>query len=405
MLYKKDFMKIFKIKRFMLLLLVFLMQLVFIPSPKANAYSNPATVPLGTVSNFAALAHTAVSSPIAGTKLKNGDLGIDAGCTGFPAPCTTPGVGGTVINGVIHNEDGTASKGHTDATAAVSNMSGRSSNQTIAAGLLNGLTLPQGVYTVPAAAIANLTGDLILTGDENSVFIFHVTSTLVTTGGSRVLLRGGVTPCNVYWKVDTSATFNDDTTFEGTVIAGDSVTFPGGVATLDGRVIAQTGAITFNNTTVNTPTCASNRNQSGVSKNTFTEDTRCLDTTPAAPQWAYRYSADGGVNLVWSAMGGTQVDIEIANDKGEYVYKYDKVPNVGHMFLPNVSLSQLIRIRVLNECEYGDWLIAGNQVGLPNTGLGPKDSNILWYIPVSVILGASALLILTRKKHKFSSGH
>lgn len=82
-----------------------------------------------------------------------------------------------------------------------------------------------------------------------------MTSTLITDNGSRVLLTGGVQPCNVFWKVDSSATFNGTTSFVGTVIASASITFPAGGATLDGRAIAQTAAITFNNTTVNNSTC------------------------------------------------------------------------------------------------------------------------------------------------------
>lgn len=248
-------MKIFNKKKFITLLLIVLMQLIFIPIPEAYAYSNPAAVPLGTVSNFAVLAATAVSSPLLGTVLNNGDLGINAGCTDFPAPCTTPGTKGTVSGGVIHNEDGVATTGQSDATDAVTNMVERSSNETLAT-QLGGQTLTQGVYTVGEDDTSNLTGNLTLSGDANSVFIFHMTSTLVTSAGSKVLLTGGVQSCNVFWKVDSSATFNDTTTFEGTVLAQASVTFPGGGATLNGRAVAQTGAITFNNTTVNNSSCA-----------------------------------------------------------------------------------------------------------------------------------------------------
>ncbi|GEM_PF-3511324 len=241
-------------KKFIALLLLVLMQFIFIPVPKAHAYSNPATVPLLTATNFAALAATAVSSPLLGTVLNNGDLGINAGCTDFPAPCTTPGTKGTVIGGVIHNEDGVATTGQTDASAAVTNIGGRTADTTLLA-QLGGQSLTQGVYEVPAAA-TNLTGDLTLNGDANSVFIFHLTSTLITDSGSRVVLGAGVQPCNVFWKVDSSATFNGTTKFVGTVLAHTSVTFPGGGATLNGRVIAQTGAITFNNTTINKSSCS-----------------------------------------------------------------------------------------------------------------------------------------------------
>src|ERR1035437_4935490 len=102
-------------------LLIVVMQFFFIlPVPQAyayTAYSNPATVPLGTVSNFAALAATTITAASA-TVLNNGDLGTNADCTNFPVPCASPGFG-TINNGVIHKGDGTATTGQNDATAAV----------------------------------------------------------------------------------------------------------------------------------------------------------------------------------------------------------------------------------------------------------------------------------------------
>lgn len=124
-------MKIFKNMKFIAILTIILSLLSFAPAQKAYAYSNPATVPLGTVSNFAALAHTTVTSPIAGTILNNGDMGTDADCTGFPSPCLSPGTA-IINNGVIQQANGVATTGQTNATAAVTNIGGRSSNETLA---------------------------------------------------------------------------------------------------------------------------------------------------------------------------------------------------------------------------------------------------------------------------------
>ena len=237
------------------IILVVVLSILSVPM-HVEAYTNPAAVPLGTVANFAALAATAVSSPLGGTALHGGDLGITGvGCTNFPVPCSTPGVGGTVIGGAIQNNNGVATTAETDATAAVTNLNTRGANTTIPSGLLDGLNLAQGVYDVPAAVTANLTNDLTLTGDANSIFIFRLASTFVTAGTSRVLLNG-VQSCNVYWTVGSSATFNGTTTMVGTVFAANSITFPGGGANVDGRVIAQTAAITFNDTTITRPLCS-----------------------------------------------------------------------------------------------------------------------------------------------------
>lgn len=90
-------------------------------------------------------------------------------------------------------------------------------------------------------------------------------------------------------------------------------------------------------------------------ENTFHKDTRCLDTTPPTPAWAYRYPADGGLLANWSAEGGSEVDIEVSNGAGEWEYKYYGLSNDGHEVLPNVAMSQLYRIRTVNGCKSSDW--------------------------------------------------
>ena len=240
--------------KFIALLLIVLMQFILMPLPKVHAYSNPTTVPLLTVKNFAALAASTVTSPTGPTVLNNGDLGTNGVCTNFIAPCTGP-INGTINNGTIQLANTAATTGQTDATAAVTNANGRVADTTIAGGLLNGLTLTQGVYDVPFA-VTNLTGDLTLNGDANSVFIFRAASSLITAGTSRVLLTGGAQACNVFWTVGSQATFDGTTQFVGTVFAQSSIDFTAGGATLNGRAIAQTAAITFRNTTVNNSVCA-----------------------------------------------------------------------------------------------------------------------------------------------------
>ena len=109
-----------------------------------------------------------------------------------------------------------------------------------------------------------------------------------------------------------------------------------------------------------TPTPESTPSYGGdkeIKENTFHPDRRCLAVRPQAPQWAIKVPAIGGVELLWSAMGGSKVDIEITNGRGEYEYKYVLVDNNGHKFLPSVAMSQLVRVRVYNVCKYGPFLI------------------------------------------------
>ena len=422
------------------------MQFAFLPTPIAHAYSNPGTVTLGTVSNFAALAKTSITSPTGPTVLNNGDLGIASPgtCTDFASPCSAPNANGTINSGAIQFQNGVATTGQTDATAAVTDIGGRSANATLLA-QLGGQTLTQGVYDVPAAA-TNLTGDLTLNGDANSVFILHLTSTLITDGGSRVLLTGGAQACNVFWKVDSSATFNGTTTMVGTVLASASITFPGGGATLTGRAIAQTAAITFRNTTVNnsscaaptptptpTPTSSSSSSSSGSggssSSGGSSGTTVCptIASTIVEPSIieSRRVDADS-IFISWGPYSGTdKFIVQYGSENGKWPYSTNVT---GFSTTINgLPSNQPIWFRVAarNDCTVGIYggsklvgqiqtvnsnvLGASTNIGLPNTGIGPKNynsqkKNIPWHIPAGLV-AISTVLVLIQRKYRCSSRH
>jgi hypothetical protein len=119
---------------------------------------------------------------------------------------------------------------------------------------LGGQTLVSGVYTGGALA---LTGTLTLDGqgDPNAVFIFQAASSLTTASGSRVSLTGGLTACNVYWKVGSSATLGTGSTFVGTILALTSITATTG-AVIQGRLLARNGAVTLDTNTITRSACA-----------------------------------------------------------------------------------------------------------------------------------------------------
>ncbi|MEX2144487.1 MAG: ice-binding family protein [Anaerolineales bacterium] len=253
-----------KLKNSYVRIAIILLMVLSLVGPSFNAfasplaYANPDPVNLKTVENFLALAATTVTSPSGPTTLNGGDLGTNADCTDFPTPCDPPNANATINGGTIHRADGVATTGQTDATAVVGNLNGRTMDQAIVAGGLNSITLARGVYDVASVGGGgdDLTGDLTLNGGPNAIFIFRFNDTFITSGTARVLLTGGVQACNVYWTSASGVTFVGSTEMVGTVFAQSSVTFPGGGAVLDGRVIAQTAAITFNNTTINNAPCA-----------------------------------------------------------------------------------------------------------------------------------------------------
>jgi hypothetical protein len=198
-----------------------------------------AQVDLGTALSFAVLGGTTVTST--GQSTINGDVGVSPGSSivGFP-----PGI---ITNGVTHAADAVALQAQADITTAYNIAAGQPSNFNLTGQNLGGLTLIAGVYTFSTSA--QLTGPLTLNGqgDSNSVWIFQIGSTLTTTAASSVILIGGALPCNVFWKVGSSATISSN--FSGNILAFASITLATGI-TSNGGLYARNGAVTLGSNNV-----------------------------------------------------------------------------------------------------------------------------------------------------------
>jgi hypothetical protein len=206
-----------------------------------------ATVPLGTACSFGILGATpAVTNT--GDSDVTGDVGIwpAASITGFP-----PGV----LTGTEHKGDAVAMKAQADLTTAY-NFAAAAAGGAVLPADIGGETLPPGVYkTTSAQPSLGITGNLTLSGNANGVWIFQIVSTLTTAAGnSEVILSGGALPGNVFWQVGSSATLGTNTIFAGTIMAEASITLTTG-ATLNGRALARTGAVTLDDNAVNVPPC------------------------------------------------------------------------------------------------------------------------------------------------------
>lgn len=173
------------------------------------------------------------------TVISGGNLGLYPGTsvTGFP-----PGI--LIPPAVEHITDGVAQQAQIDATAAYVHF------QTLPPGTLEselaGLTLTAGTYTSASSLDLSVGGVLTLNGqgNPNAQFIFQVGSALTINVGASVVLINGAVAANVVWQVGASATIGTSAVMVGDIIAESSVSLGTG-ASLTGRAIALTGAVTL----------------------------------------------------------------------------------------------------------------------------------------------------------------
>jgi type VI secretion system secreted protein VgrG len=200
---------------------------------------------LGSATPYAVVAGTTITNT--GSSVISGDIGLSPGTsiTGFP-----PGT----VSGTTNAADALSLAAQTSSTAGYGVAAGSTPFTTVAGGTLGG-TLAPGVYQSSSALALNGSVTLNGGGNPDAVFIFQAGSTLTTASGSVVVLENGAQACNVFWQVGSSATLGTGTSFSGTILALASVTADTG-ASVQGRLLAQTGAVTLDDNTVTVPVCA-----------------------------------------------------------------------------------------------------------------------------------------------------
>lgn len=210
--------------------------------PSALAQTAPS---LGTAQNFAVLGGSTVTNT--GSTTVTGDLGVHPGTavTGFP-----PGI----VIGTIHAGNAVALQAQTDVTTAYNALAAQSCSVDLTDQDLGGLTLTPAVYCFSSSA--QLTGTLTLNaqGNANAVFIFQIASTLTTASNSSVVVINGGQNCNVFWQLGSSGTLGTGTTFVGNILALASITLTTG-ASVSGRALARTGAVTMDTNNVTRADC------------------------------------------------------------------------------------------------------------------------------------------------------
>ena len=240
----------------------------------STAFGATAALNLGTASTYAVLGGTSVTNT--GSSIISGNIGVNPGTsfTGMPPLVQS--------SGTINTANAAALQAQSDLTAAFLVAAGLTPFTNIT-GDLGGQTLVSGVYRGGAIG---LTGTVTLTGDASSVFVFQASSTLITASGSNVVLTGGVSPCNVFWEVGSSATLGTTSTFNGSIMALTSVSLNTG-ASVQGRVLAQNGGVTLDGNTVidtcSATTATTTTSSTTTSTTTPTTTTPTTTTTAATP--------------------------------------------------------------------------------------------------------------------------
>jgi hypothetical protein len=181
---------------------------------------------------------TVTNVPSVGTVV-NGNVCVSPGlaATGFP-----PGI---IVNGSLQLNSATAMQGQIGLAAAEAYVDAQTCNVNLTGQDLGGLTLTPGTYCFDSSA--QLTGQLTLNGP--GFYYFQIVSTLTTASNSSVVLIGGATSAQVFWDVDSSATLGTNTAFQGNILAQASITLNTG-ATLIGRALAQTAAVTLDDNSI-----------------------------------------------------------------------------------------------------------------------------------------------------------
>jgi hypothetical protein len=152
----------------------------------------------------------------------------------------------TISGGTVQSGGATAASAQAELGAAMTALGGMTPTGSVST--LGGLTLAPGVYSSSSAM--NLTGTLTLDGkgNPNAVWVFEVGSALTTASSSMVNVINTGAGAGIYWVLPTgsgSATLGSNSTFEGNILANESISFDPNVTLGCGRALTQVASVTL----------------------------------------------------------------------------------------------------------------------------------------------------------------
>jgi sugar lactone lactonase YvrE len=194
-----------------------------------------------TAENFTLLGGTAItSSGVAGTTIKNGNIGLapgaTSGITGFPPAVVTGGA--IIITGSVTGQ------ARLDLITAEVSLAGMAANADMSNIDLGGKTLAPGVYKFTGAA--GQTGALVLDaqGKNNVFWVFQIATALTTSINSSITVinlgSNGGSDDGIYWNAGSAINIGGNNAIVGNYLSGTSITF-GTTTSGSGRALALAG--------------------------------------------------------------------------------------------------------------------------------------------------------------------
>lgn len=386
-------------KKFIVLLLIVLLQFVFVPVSKARAATAP---DLGVANSYAVFGKTGVTNDTGGTTHIWGNVGADL-LSNITNLISTQ-VDGTILGPVAGVQ--------TAASAAYDTLDLGTQGTPAPLDLSGPHTVTPGVYTVGATTLNDT-----LTLNGAGVYIFRSSSSISTSGAGTMSLINGATACDVFWEIPASMTIGANAHIEGTIIAQTGLISLGSGTTLKGRALSLTKQVTLLLNQITQPVCAAGSTSSSTSA--LVNDTTSVPASPYCPTISNQIIApiiiesrrvdSDSIFISWGPYSGTDTfNVEYGYENGKWLYNtnvtgFSTTINALH---PNQPI--WVRVTARNNCTIGTYgpakLVGGS--GLPSTGFGPAQSSAIpWYVPAGIGVAISVLFVFIQKERRFSSRH
>ena len=215
-----------------------------VKATNAVEFTGQTPVPLGAAGPFAILTKTGITDVF--PSVINGDVGA--------SPITGAAIHlkcSEIKTGTVYSVDAAGplpcrvtdpsllTKAVSDMEIAYTNAAGRKHPNFInlGAGNIGGLTLVPGLYKWTTGVL--IPTSVTLSGGADAVWIFQIAGPLTQANATRVILKGGALPKNVFWQASGTVAIGTTSHFNGVILAKAMIALKTG-ASANGRLLAQT---------------------------------------------------------------------------------------------------------------------------------------------------------------------